>query len=164
MSRAIAFLIGGSIFFLFLSVIAFIALPDRGGLGWGSCSNFSEDSITINNHKISVALADTPAEQARGLSGCDSLPKNSGMLFPYSPAQPATFWMKDMLIPIDIIWIRDGQVIGIEPNVEPPLPHPVWKQGSDLLLYKSPGPITAVLELGAGKSFALDIKAGSRVE
>lgn len=185
MSRAIAFLIGGSIFFLFLAVFAFRQPPvsplsggssslfspplTRGGREGFPCRDFSESSITINNHKISVALADTPAEQARGLSGCEGLPENSGMLFPYSRAQEATFWMKDMLIPIDIIWIRDGEVVGIEQNVQPPSPRQSLSDGgpipdSQLPLYKSPGPITAVLELPAGKSSALDIKAGDRVE
>lgn len=173
MSRAIALLLSGSLVFIFLALLAFMnssSIPPltRGGQE-GFCRNFSESSLTINNHKISVALADTPAEQARGLSGCAEIPENSGMLFSYSTAQEATFWMKDMLIPIDIIWIRDGEVIGLETNVPPPSPRQSGSDGgpipdSELPLYRSPGPITAVLELPANTSAYLELKPGSVVE
>lgn len=163
MSRAVALLLAGSVLIFLFGIWGLIKHPSS------SCRNFTESSIKINNHVITVALADTPAEQARGLSGCAEIPENSGMLFPYSPAQDATFWMKDMLIPIDIIWIRDGEVIGIEVNIQPPLPRQSFSDGgsppdSDLPLYHSPGPITAVLELSANQAAALAIKVGSAVE
>lgn len=160
MSHATALLLGGSVLIFFLGIWGLIKYPSSES----PCRNFSESSIKINDHVINVVLADTPAEQARGLSGCAKIPENSGMLFPYLPAQEATFWMKDMLIPIDIIWIRDGEVIGLEANIQPPLPHQMWKQGDNLPLYHSPGPVTAVLELATNKAAALDIKAGSAVE
>ena len=68
--------------------------------------------------------------------------------------------MKDMLIPIDIIWIADGAVVGIERNVPPP----VDSNQSDLPLYAPPQPIDAVLELPAGAAKQFNISIGSRVE
>lgn len=69
---------------------------------------------------ITVEVARTAAEQARGLGGRASLPKGEGMLFPFDAAEHRTFWMKGMLIPLDIVWIRKGKIAAIDINVPPP--------------------------------------------
>jgi uncharacterized membrane protein (UPF0127 family) len=69
----------------------------------------------------------TKAEQERGLMFRKSLAPDRGMLFPYNPPQRAAFWMKNTLIPLDIIYIApDGRVLSIARNAVPhdetPLP------------------------------------------
>ncbi len=69
---------------------------------------------------ITVEVARTAAEQAKGLSSRSSLSKGNGMLFPFDAAEHRTFWMKGMLIPLDIVWIRKGKIAAIDVNVPPP--------------------------------------------
>ena len=83
-------------------------------------SNISPLSfVTLDNHKVFIELADTPAKQAQGLSGIEELKDGYGMLFPFNPTQMVSFWMKDMLIPIDMIFIKDNRVVTLYTNVEP---------------------------------------------
>lgn len=116
--------------------------------------------IVLDNTTLSVQVAITHSEQQQGLSGIENIHANEGMLFLYSPATDSVFWMKDMLFPIDIIWIRDGYVIGISKDVQPP----DAKQTDHLLTrYPSPGNVTAVLEVQAGWTTTHDIRNGSEV-
>lgn len=60
------------------------------------------------------------SEQQRGLSGRTQIPENYGMLFVFQTPDLYGIWMKDMLVPIDIIWLaNDGSIIGIESRVDP---------------------------------------------
>ncbi len=124
------------------------------------CSDFREAKIQTPKTTLSLALAETPEEQSKGLSGCTYIPKNSGMYFSFESSRPATFWMKDMVIPIDIIWIKNGEVVGIEKNV---LHEPLNTPDSALKTYSSPGDIDAVLEIEAGKAEDYGIQKGSNV-
>lgn len=95
------------------------------------------DVIIDGRVKIAVEVARTRHEQAKGLAGRSSLPKGEGMLFPFDAAEHRTFWMKGMLIPLDIIWIREGKIIAINANVPPPRSHEtpaVVRHLSDLVL------------------------------
>ncbi len=68
---------------------------------------------------ITVEVVDTPELRTQGLSGRKGL-KTSGMLFVFDTSDYHGIWMKDMLFPIDIIWIDESlHVIGIEENVRP---------------------------------------------
>ena len=68
---------------------------------------------------IAVEIADSAEERRIGLSGHAYLDADRGMLFLFDePSRPA-FWMKDMKFPIDIVWLRDGTVVGIESDVRP---------------------------------------------
>lgn len=125
-----------------------------------NCQDFEEGEIVIGQKKLSLALAITPAEQARGLSGCPEIPPDSGMLFPYTPAQQASFWMKDMLIPIDIIWIHQGKVVGIEHAVPPPRPS---TPDANLAIYTPREPVDNVLEIKSGGAKEYGIQEGSQV-
>ena len=62
-------------------------------------------------HHFKVQVAATPDEQERGLMFYKSLGPDQGMIFPYDPPQDISFWMKNTLIPLDIIFIRaDGTI------------------------------------------------------
>ena len=65
-------------------------------------------------HHFTVEVAATPEEQEKGLMFRRSLAGDRGMIFPYDPPQEVAFWMKNTLIPLDIIYIRsDGTIVRI---------------------------------------------------
>ncbi|MEK9171943.1 MAG: DUF192 domain-containing protein [Patescibacteria group bacterium] len=76
--------------------------------------------IKINDTSIKVDVADTPETRTMGLSGRETLPEGTGMLFIFdSPVQDG-FWMKDMSFAIDIVWIDEkSRIVGIEHEVTP---------------------------------------------
>jgi uncharacterized membrane protein (UPF0127 family) len=130
------------------------------GLGWiwgssrsldGYFSNPAIDGtkevINLTGSRLEVEVVNTPESLRRGLGGRTRL-ETDGMLFVYPSPQPVVFWMKDMLFAIDIIWLRDGEVIGIERNAQPPEPE---TPDNELELYQSPGLVDMVLETEPGK-------------
>lgn len=99
-------------------------------------------------HKFRVEVARTAAEQERGLMFRESLPVDGGMIFPMSPPRMASFWMKNTVIPLDMIFIRaDGTIARIAADTVPYSLQPV----------DSGEPVAAVLELAGGKAAALGI-------
>lgn len=116
--------------------------------------------IKVGNVTLSVEIADSEDERKNGLSGTKSLPKNDGMLFSFGQENVfPSFWMKEMLIPIDIIWINDGVVVKIDKGVEPE----PGKGISELTLYYPTEPIDYVLEVNAGFSDGNGIKLSDQV-
>lgn len=116
----------------------------------------TQSTITINGQTFNIEIADTLSEQAQGLSDRPNLPTQNGMLFVYPSPQTATFWMKNMQFPLDIIWIRANQVLDLTKNVPSDQVRP-------LPTYPSPGPIDSVLELNAGMADLYQIKPGDEV-
>ena len=84
--------------------------------------------ITIGNKSYQVSLAKTEEEQMTGLQGVHTLPEDEGVLFLFEEPGEVGFWMKDTLIPLDIIYINDDdEVIAVEegtPGDETILEHP----------------------------------------
>jgi uncharacterized membrane protein (UPF0127 family) len=105
-------------------------------------------------HDFIVEIARTPDEQGTGLMYRRTLAPNAGMLFVYSDVGPVTMWMKNTLIPLDMVFIGpEGQITHIAERTVP-LSHE---------LIGSNGPVRAVLELNAGTASRLGIKVGDRV-
>ena len=76
--------------------------------------------IKVGEKWIRVELAKTDIERAKGLSGRPSLSPNTGLLFIFPRPSYYSFWMKDMKIPLDLIWIDESwMVIDITRNVSP---------------------------------------------
>lgn len=101
-----------------------------------------------------VETAVTPDEQRRGLMFRESLPENGGMIFPFEFPRLASFWMRNTMIPLDMIYIRaDGIITNIAAETVP----------YSLDSYYSTEPVIAVLEIGGGRSEELGIAAGDRV-
>jgi len=119
-------------------------------------------SVKIADTKIAVELADTNEKRTNGLSGKSELNAESGMLFVFEKKVVApTFWMKDMLIPLDIIWIGNGKIVKIDKNI----PAPVAETPDTKLVNYSPGtPIDYVLEVNAGFSDKNNFKVGDSVD
>jgi uncharacterized protein len=104
--------------------------------------------------EFKVEIARTPEEQARGLMFRTSLPEFGGMIFPMVPPREASFWMKDTVIALDMIFIRsDGTIARIAANTIP----------YDLTPVSSGETVVAVLEIAGGRAEALGIAENDRV-
>ena len=114
----------------------------------------ADATVIVGNALFFVAVAETRDEQLRGLSNIKNLPPNTGMLFPQEQAARYIFWMKDMKIPIDFIWMADNQVVHLNKSVQPPPP---------LALIVPDVGAAMVLELAAGSIAANGIATSSPV-
>lgn len=104
--------------------------------------------------RFQVEIADTPDAITRGLMFRESLPATGGMLFQFSDLRPRAFWMRNTLIPLDIIFIDGAGIIRrIHPNARP----------LDLTSIPSGGPAAAVLEINGGHARLAGIREGDRV-
>lgn len=107
---------------------------------------------------ILLEVAKTPEQQAMGLMYRKSLADDRGMLFPFSPPRPVNFWMKNTIIPLDMVFLRKGVVQAIAANVPPCTSDPCPSYGPPTIT-----PIDNVLELRAGRAAELGLKAGDRI-
>ncbi|MEK9171295.1 MAG: DUF192 domain-containing protein [Patescibacteria group bacterium] len=117
------------------------------------------NSIKIDKNELNVEIALTPEEIQQGLSGRNEI-GSDGMLFVIKPPRQTAFWMKDMLFPLDIVWISNNKIIGIEKNI--PMP-PTNATDDKLPLYNSPSMVDYVLELPAGTTSELKITLSSEI-
>lgn len=115
--------------------------------------------LTIGKRTILLEEAKSQQEQAIGLMHRRSMPIDHGMLFNFEPATPAQFWMKNTLIPLDIIFIYKGEIKNIQSNVPPCQTDPCPSYGPDNTVL-----IDRVLELNAGQAQVLGLKEGNRLE
>jgi uncharacterized membrane protein (UPF0127 family) len=100
-----------------------------------------------------VELARTGEQQEAGLMFRTSVPAHGGMLFPMEPIREATFWMKNTVIPLDMVFIRqDGTIARI-----------ITAKELTTSIDDSGEPVAAVLELGAGRAAGYGIREGDRV-
>lgn len=109
------------------------------------------------NRKFQLEVARTPQQQAMGLMSRTSLADNRGMLFLFSSPQPIKFWMKNTLIPLDMIFLRDEKVQAIAANVPPCKTATCPTYGPDTQ-------VNRVLELRGGTAKEIGLKVGDRVE
>lgn len=109
----------------------------------------SEEAFTFE-------VVGSPAARAKGLSGRADVPAGYGMLFVFDVPDRYGFWMKDMLVSIDIIWLSsDGTILGIEEAVSPATyPEPFYP----------PVPVRLVLETRAGEARAQGWAVGTQIE
>jgi uncharacterized membrane protein (UPF0127 family) len=120
----------------------------------GAQTGLSEVPLTIRTnlatHHFIVEVAATPEQQERGLMFRRSVAADRGMIFPYDPPQEVSFWMKNTLIPLDIIFIRsDGTIVRV-----------THAKALDVTALPSGEPVVAVLEIRAGRAAELGIKEG----
>ncbi|WP_411352806.1 DUF192 domain-containing protein [Leisingera aquaemixtae] len=117
--------------------------PDRADLrgAWGQTA-------------FQVEIADSEAERAQGLMFREDLPRGAGMLFVYGQPQPAAFWMKNTLIPLDIIFLdQQGRVTSVHSNAVP----------GDLTPIPGGDQVFAVLEINGGLARRYGISAGTEM-
>lgn len=105
--------------------------------------------------KFRIELADNDASRSRGMMFRTTMAPDAGMLFDFKQEQMASFWMRNTLIPLDMLFIKaDGTILNIHQRAIP----------KDETGINSTGPVRAVLELNGGTAARLGIKAGDRVE
>ena len=105
-------------------------------------------------HRFTIELARTPAEMERGLMFRDRLAPDHGMLFLYEEDRAVSFWMKNTLIPLDLIFAdATGRIVQIAERAVP----------MSTALISSDGPVRAVLEVNGGTADRLDIAVGDRL-
>lgn len=121
-----------------------------------------ESTIYIGNTQFKSAIANDNKTRERGLSGHPKLEDDQAMVFSFvnSERKRPGFWMKEMLFPIDIIWVRENIVVDISKNV--PAPEPGTPL-NDLPLFYPKEPIDTVIEINTGLSDKLNIKTGTTV-
>jgi len=105
--------------------------------------------------KLKTELALTPAEQERGLMCRKTVPGDHAMLFVFKPAQPVAFWMKNTLVPLDMLFVgADGHIFNIVRKAPRLSLEPI----------PSNGQVVGVIEIGGGRADALGIEPGDKVE
>jgi uncharacterized membrane protein (UPF0127 family) len=133
----------------------------------GACSadaqqglaSFARDSLVLHQadgteRAFDVELAVSPQQQAQGLMYRQSLAADAGMLFVYRPAREVSMWMKNTVIPLDMLFIaEDGEIVKI---VERAVPFSLKTISSD-------SRIRAVLEINGGMVNRLGIRPGDRL-
>lgn len=138
------------------ALVAGLALAAVGGRSAFAAGKLETVEIVTSRGRarFQVEIAATKAEQERGLMFRKSLAPDRGMLFTYKHPQPAAYWMKNTLIPLDIIFIQpDGRVLSIARNARP----------HDLTPLASGGMVLGVLEIAGGRAAQLGILPGDRV-
>jgi uncharacterized membrane protein (UPF0127 family) len=116
--------------------------------------------LQIGNKKLEVEVATSTAAMEQGLSDRRSMANNQGMLFDFGTlSQDTAFWMKEMDFGLDFVWINDNQIVGITPDVPPPL-----NSSTTLPLYYPPSPVNWVLEVNSGWDKANNITVGDQAE
>ena len=121
-------------------------------------ATFKRSSLTIDTasgaHHFSIELALSPEQQEQGLMFRRSLAADAGMLFDFGAARPASFWMRNTLIPLDMLFIdAEGHIADIHERAVPLSEDPI----------ESKVPVRAVLEVNGGTVSRLGIKLGDVV-
>lgn len=103
---------------------------------------------------VFLEVAVTPEQKQKGLMNRPNLASNRGMVFVFKPARKVTFWMKDTLIPLDMIFINGGEIVKIVKNAQPEQTN---------ILYPSDKEVTEVIEVNGGFADSNAIKIGDNV-
>ena len=132
-----------------------------GCAGAGTIAAPDGPTVSVGNVVFEVEVANTSQSRSKGLSGRDSLPDMSGMIFVFESGRASNFWMKGMRFPIDFVWIgEECTVVDTHSNVQPPTP---GTDDGQLPLYRSDSPAVYTLELNAGKVTEVGIEVGDPV-
>lgn len=118
-----------------------------------------DDKVTLSGDwgvaSFTVAVADDPQERARGLMFVESMPTMTGMLFIYERPQPASFWMRNTLIPLDMIFAdATGTIVTVHENAVPHDETPI--PGGEAIQY--------VLEINGGLAARLGVGPGDLMQ
>ncbi|MAU97813.1 MAG: hypothetical protein CMP81_18350 [Fulvimarina sp.] len=106
-------------------------------------------------HSVMVELALTPKDREVGLMNRSEMPADQGMLFRFDETRNVAMWMKNTLIPLDMLFIDDaGKVVTIKTNAQP----------LSLDVIPSGQPVRYVLELNGGAAARYGVAIGDRLE
>lgn len=155
------------IFFVFVSLIAgLIIFNATKSLDAEELKQFNRDPKNYNvklqilnpdNNQVAefmVAVADDNNKKMYGLMNLDYLPSNFGMLFTFDKSQVVTMWMKNTLIPLDLLFIDDRDlIVNIKNNATP----------RSLEIISSEKPVQKVIEINGGLASKLEITVGQKI-
>jgi uncharacterized membrane protein (UPF0127 family) len=112
-----------------------------------------DENKKISQFKVAIAISD--AERQYGLMNLEKLPENYGMVFEFLPSQIVRMWMKNTLIPLDMLFIdAENKILTIKENT---VPH-------SLKIISSQKNVVKVLEINAGEVKKFKIKTGFKVK
>jgi uncharacterized protein len=138
-------------------LVPFLTGLSRFSIG-ADLQQFPTSELTIVSatgpHRFKVELAETPAQMTQGLMFRTSLAPDAGMLFDYKQPITATMWMRNTLIPLDMLFVdARGRIVNIHQRAVP--------QSLDVIA--AAAPVRAVIELNGGTASRLGIEPGDRV-
>ena len=126
-----------------------------GSAGSGPSQTEGPRAVMPSGAVYRLELAKTPEEQAQGLMFRESLPDRAGMLFLFPDASVHKFWMKNTMIPLDMIWMdAGGKVLFVSANTPPCKADPCANYGPD-------APASSVLEIAGGMAAKEKIEPGA---
>ncbi len=140
---------------LLLWTLAAIARPVPGLEGDYERSSLLIDSSAAGMcYHFEAYMARTDRQRARGLMHVPAMPRFTGMIFSFAPGQQPAMWMRNTLIPLDMVFLdAEGQVVHISADA---VPH-------SLSTIASPVPARSVLEINGGLAAELGLATGDRV-
>jgi len=112
--------------------------------------------VILNNQTFTLEIAQTFKEKQQGLMYRKELPENQGMIFVYNYESPKSFWMKNTLIPLDLIFINSSDYItDIKENFQPCIKNPCETYSSN--------PAQNIIEINAGLVDELELEIGDKI-
>ena len=115
-----------------------------------------EAQVYLGRERVALEVARSADEWAIGLMGREQLQKDRGMLFWFAGRRSMRFWMRNTLIPLDMIFLRDDQIVEVVHSAAP-------CRTATCPLYGPVEPISAVLELAGGTAERLNLRSGDKV-
>ncbi len=153
---------------LVLAVLVAGCTPDHGESSGGDAAEDEKPFSTpveLNGHLVEMELALIPGKREQGLMRRESLADDEGMLFVFPDWDPypveLNFWMKDCLIPIDVIFISRGGFITAIHEMQPPEP---GTADHDLKSYSSKQPAQFAIEVRGGLAAELGLETGDLIK
>lgn len=144
---------------LFLLLICLILLAFPSQLAVAQQEKLPIETVSVrtsdgSEHAFSAEMALTPEQQAQGMMFRTTMAPDEGMLFVFPEPRRASFWMRNTLIPLDMLFVRaNGRIANIIANATP----------ETETSRRSTGRVKAVFELPGGRAAELGIKAGDLV-
>jgi len=143
------------IFFIFVLIVWIVDFRKSTSLNQDIDSGYLTKDLFLGNEILNVDIADTDEKRTLGLSGRNEL-NDRGMIFIFEDEAIRGFWMKDMLVSIDIVWIdSDGVILHIENNISPDSYPDVFQPNV---------PAKYVLETSANYTVEKGIQLGDKIE
>jgi uncharacterized protein len=111
----------------------------------------------MKGETFELEIAQTREQQSLGLMFRSALPDNRGMLFPFSSPRRTSFWMKDVPVALDMVFLRNGKVVAIAPSAAPcpTEPCPTYGPANQI--------VDQVIELRSGRAAEIDLQPGDTV-
>ncbi len=137
-------------------------LPDSGS---GEDNDLLYEQVVLKGRPFKLELALTPGQREKGLMGRETIVVDEGMLFVYPDEEPyptvLKFWMKDCLIPLDVIFIDHEGIITAVHEMEPPQS---GTADEDLVVYSSEKPAQFAIEIKGGLAAEMGLLVGDTVK